>query len=41
MTKIVLERARALLRRSNVRRSKQIFTDEKNFYLNLPISNQN
>lgn len=37
-----LERARALLRRLKVRDNKRIFfTDEKNFYLNTPISQQN
>ena len=37
-----LERAKALLRRLKVRDTKQVFfTDEKNFYLNPPVSNQN
>jgi len=37
-----LEHARALLRRVNVRKTKDVFfTDEKNFYLNPPICNQN
>ena len=37
-----LERSSALLRRLKVRDTKRVFfTDEKNFYLNPPISNQN
>ena len=37
-----LERATALLRRFKVRDTKRVFfTDEKNFYLNPPVSNQN
>ena len=37
-----LERARALLNRITVRKMKKVFfTDEKNFYLNPPINNQN
>ena len=37
-----LERATALLRRLKVRDTKRVFfTDEKNFYLNPPVNNQN
>jgi len=37
-----LEHSSALLRRLKVRDTKRVFfTDEKNFYLNPPISNQN
>jgi len=37
-----LERATAMLRRFKVRDTKRVFfTDEKNFYLNPPVSNQN
>src|SRR6218665_1530151 len=39
---MLLEKRQLIIKNSNSRRSKQIFfTDEKNFYLNPPISNQN